>query len=105
MLLDLEVYAKPNLRTSTVVQIKSLSRLYIVPEIGNMRLQDLKPIHLMQLQNKLLNNKTPIFAYNTMRTVRKILNKAFQWDFIRYNPVSKIQLPRVPKGEHPILTP
>jgi integrase len=39
-----------------------------------------------------------------MRTLRKILNKAVEWELITRSPL-KTRIPPAPKGKHPILTP
>jgi integrase len=78
-------------------------RNHIIPEIVNKKLQDLKPIDIVQFQNKLMKNKTASVAHNTMRILRKILNKAIEWEYISSNPI-KGKLPPAPKTEHPVLT-
>ena len=57
----------------------------------------------MQFQNIIVKTKSRAVAHNTLRTLRKILNKAVEWEFLPYNPL-KGKLPPVPKNEHSVLT-
>ncbi len=101
----LKEYAMSSMRKPSRINVESIARNNIVPHIGDIMLQDLRPFHIEQLKNKLLKEKTQYTAYNVLVTLRKILNKAVKWDFIQVNPVSKIDLPKRPKTEHPILSP
>jgi len=98
-------YAKTNLRKGTTKNHESILRLYIIPNIGDIKLQELRPLHIQQLQNTLLKSKSPYYVFNMMRLLRQVLNTAVKWDVIPHNPSLKIDLPRVPKKEYTILTP
>ena len=54
-------YAKPNLRKGTTKNHESILRLYIIPNIGDIKLQEIRPLHIQQLQNTLLKSS---FAWN-----------------------------------------
>ena len=69
---------------------------------GNYRI--LKTSQLVTFKNVIVRDKSPNIAYDTMRTLRKILNRAVEWDFLAVNPL-KTRLPGEPKSEHPILDP
>ncbi len=100
----LKEYEIPNNRKSTAIKTEGICRNHIMPELGTMRLRDIKPFHLVRFKNNLMKNKTESVAYNTMRTLRKILNKAVEWEFLVYSPL-KAKLPPAPENEHSILTP
>ncbi len=100
----LKEYEVPNNRSTTAIKTEGVCRNHIIPELGNMRLRDIKPFHLVQFKNHLMKNKTESVAYNTMRTLRKILNVAVEWEFLVYSPL-KTKLPPAPDTEHSILTP
>ena len=100
----LKEYEIPNNRRSTAIKSEGMCRNYIVPELGSMKLKDIKPFHLVRFKNKMVQNNTQSVAYNTMRTLRKILNIAVEWEFLVYSPL-KTQLPPGPDTEHPVLTP
>ena len=96
-------YAKPNLRKGTTKNHESILRLYIIPKIGDIKLQELRPLHIQHLQNTLLKIKSPYYVFNMMRLLRQVLNIAVKWDIIPYNPSLKIDLPKVPKKDYTIL--
>ena len=100
----LKEYEIPNNRRSTAIKSEGMCRNHIIPELGHMRLRDIKPFHLVQFKNKLVKNTTTSVAFNTMRTLRKILNMAVEWEFLVYSPL-KTRLPPAPDTEHSILTP
>lgn len=99
----LKEYAKPRNRSSTLKKTDGICRNHIIPNLGNMKMQDIKPFHIVQFQKYMIENKTTSVAYNTMRTLRKLLNRAVKWEFIPYSPI-KETLPPAPDNEHPILT-
>lgn len=95
----------PNLRENTLSQIEAHSRLYIAPELGHIKLSNLKVIDIQRLQNKLLQEKKPHYVHNIMCVLRRILNQAVEWEFIVANPATKIPLPKYERKEYEILTP
>jgi len=90
-------------RSSTIAKDEGIFENHILSVLGKMKLEDIKTYHLVQFQNSLIKNKTQSVAHNTMRTLRKILNKAVEWDFLTYSPL-KGNLPPAPDTEHPVLT-
>jgi integrase len=97
-------HALPHLRKTTVVQTDSISRLYIIPELGGIRLRDLQKKHFISLNAKLYREKTSSVSYQTMRTIKKILNIAVEWDYLPYNPLPK-KLIKIPeRRDHHILS-
>jgi integrase len=93
------------LRAGIVKNNESMLRLYIMPNIGNIKVQELKPFHIQRLQNKLLKDKSLVYVFNIMRLLRQVLNIAVKWEVIPHNPAERIDLPRVGKKEYRILTP
>ncbi len=104
IILYLTEYEMPGNRTSTAAMAEGICRNHIVPELGNMKLRDIKPFHLVQFKNHLLKYKSESVAYNTMRTLRKMLNLAVEWEYVVYSPL-KTKLPPEPSTEHSVLTP
>jgi integrase len=96
-------HEKTHNRLSTFIKAESISRLHIVPELGHRKLQDLKTEDLIRFQNMLVRYKTPSVTHNTMRIMRRILNKAVEWGYIPYSPL-KSSIPPPPKKEHPTLS-
>ncbi len=100
----LEEYELLNCRKSTAQKTEGILRLHILPEIGDMRLRDIRPYQLVELKNKVMREKTPAVANNTMRILRKVLNKAVEWEYLQYSPL-KTKMPPAPDTEHSVLTP
>jgi integrase len=98
-------YAGPSLRVGTLKNNESMLRLYIIPHLGHLHIQDVRPLHIQQLQNRLLRDKSPVYVFNIMRLFRQVLNIAVKWDVVPSNPSLKIDLPRVKKSEYTILPP
>ncbi|KKM63689.1 hypothetical protein LCGC14_1508950 [marine sediment metagenome] len=80
-------------------------RLYILPFIGNVKIQDLKPFHILTLQKKLLEKTTVNNTRKIMTTLRTVLNKAIKWDVITVNPALKVDLPEYEETDMTILNP
>ena len=95
----------PNLSKNTLTMIEAASRLYITPELGHIKLQNIKVIDVQRLQNKLLEKKNPHYVHSIMCNLRTVLNKAIEWSVITSNPALKVPLPRYEKIEYQILTP
>ena len=95
----------PNITSNTLASIEVASRLYIVPELGHIKLQNLKVIDIQRLQNKLFENKSPQYVHHIMCILRSMLNKAIEWNLLSENPALKVPLPRYEKKEFEIFTP
>ncbi len=100
----LEDYAS-GLSPGTFEIRESNLRLYILPVIGNIKIQDLKPLHILTLQKKLLEKTTVNNTRKIMTSLRTILNKAIKWDVIAVNPALKVDLPEHEETEMKILNP
>ena len=100
----LEDYAS-GLSSATFLIREGNLRLYILPVIGNVKVQDLKPFHILTLQKKLLEKTTVVNTRKIMTTLRTILNKAIRWDVISVNPATKVDLPEHEETNMVILNP
>ncbi len=94
----------PGNRSTTLKKTRGICNKHIIPVLGDQKLSDLENFQLVMFKNTIVRNKTPSVAYDTMRTLKKVLNKAVEWDFLAVNPL-KTKLPGEPKTEHPILEP
>lgn len=102
-------YAETNLEATTLTRYLELLEFNIYPTIGNLRLDQIKPLHLLNLYSDLAKDgarrdgKTGGYADKTIqhihRLIRSILEKAVQWQMIAINPASRIQPPKVTKRE------
>jgi len=100
----LKEYEIPNNRKTTAIKTEGICRNHIIPALGDKKLREIRHFHIVQFKNQLVKNKTESVAFNTMRTLRKILNKAVEWEFLDYSPL-KTKLPSSPNIEHSVLPP
>lgn len=107
----LENYAKPNLAPKTIYEYERLLELRILPTLGHMKLNKIKPVHIMDFYKELLSedrkdgkkgkiSNSTIMHYH--RLLRKMFNDAVKWQLINDNPVNRVDPPKVskPKAEY-----
>ncbi len=104
----LKEYARPNLTPKTVYRYESLLRR-IYAEFGHLKLEQVKPIHLMAFYRKLgsdgarIDGKNEGLASKTVDHHHKLLSKIFKdaihWQLIPYSPVDRIKPPKVTKKD------
>ncbi len=95
-------YLKTSVRKNTRINTESKVRRYVIPLLGSIRLRDLKTYHVVQFNNTMLKSTTPVTARNAMVTLKKILRKAVEWEYIDHSPF-KSKIPCVPPREFPVL--
>jgi integrase len=107
----LKDYAEANLAPKTYHRYKEILDSRIIPELGYARMDQIKPLHIVQFENSLrkdgvrkdgkrggLSEKT-IMQHHRILSI--IFNTAVQWDIIRENPVKRVTPPKVKKKEIP----
>lgn len=107
----LKDYAEPNLAPKTYQRYKEILDSRIIPALGYARLDQIKPLHIVQFENSLrqdgvrkdgkkggLSEKT-IMQHHRILSI--IFNTAVQWDILKENPVKKVTPPKVKKKEIP----
>ncbi|MES0334775.1 MAG: tyrosine-type recombinase/integrase [Candidatus Magnetobacterium sp. LHC-1] len=87
-----DLHCKPNLTYNTCVAYGKAINNHINPNIGNVSLSKLKPMHIQSMYQKLGDKK------ETARYIHKILHKAFKqavlWQMIRSNPLDAVECPK-----------
>ncbi len=105
------VYGINNWAISTYNSKKGLMYNYIIPLIGDVKLDDITPrfmdrfyLSLSTVKSKIVNNKKPKSEFLTAHTIREIhkflrsaFNQAVKWEIMSKNPVLNATLP---KEEH-----
>ena len=92
------------LRPKTIASYKSELKNHILPELGYLKLADIRPMHLVKFYSK-LRRKTYIKGKDVAplsdRTIEyqhqilsSILGKAVEWQIIKENPCSSVSPPR-----------
>ncbi|MBT2680011.1 site-specific integrase [Bacillus sp. ISL-35] len=96
-----EKYASRELAETTLANYLSHIRNHILPAIGHMRLDQVKPLHIINMLNdmkrkdaddKPLSERT---KQDTYLTIRNIFERAVEWQIIKDNPVKNVKKPRI----------
>lgn len=104
----LKDYAEPNVRGNTLYGYRCNLNAYILPRFKDYKLNEIKPYDLEKFYNELRETPTKLTA-NLPKEKQKMLSSttilkqhrqislmystAIKWDFIDYNPCTKIQKP------------
>ena len=114
----ISVYGVSSWAMSTYQSKKGLMYNYIIPLIGEVKLDDVTPRmmdnfykNLLTVKSKVTNNKNPKSEYLTPRTVNSIhkllrsaFNQAVKWELIPRNPVANATLPKAEYQKREIWT-
>lgn len=105
-------YAEKELSPTTVRSGKVDLKNYILPELANVYLDKISVLTVQRIVNSLKekyslrpdkNGNKVKLSLSTINNIycllRKILNKALEWDYIEKNPVLKVKAPGVSKEE------
>lgn len=89
-----ETYKKKYLREQTQELYMTIIKKLIVPRIGQMKIKEIKPMHMQELINQLKGNN---YATSTLYKVKNIINPAFKVaainKLIKENPFQNVQMP------------
>lgn len=100
----LKVYKQKSVRPSTFERMAQLTRVHIMPEIGPVQIQKIKPYNLQKFYNDLSKKLKPA----TIKKIHDILHAAFSQayknELISSNPATKVVLPILDKHEIQIFT-
>jgi len=82
-----------------------VTRLHVIPLLGDMKLKDLTPNHLRRLyREKLDSGLSPRSVNHIHCTLNKALNEAVRWRIIPVNVCGLVNPPRCPDEEMKVLT-
>jgi site-specific recombinase XerC len=91
----LDSIVRPNARPSTHAQYRSLMANHVVPMLGGMRLTQLQPIHLIQLQRHLEDKgASPRMRHAVHTHLHRALQQAVKLQLIPFNPSAAVDPPR-----------
>ncbi|MBQ1969827.1 MAG: site-specific integrase [Paludibacteraceae bacterium] len=94
-----------NIEESTRANYEKHIRLYIMPELGHVRMQDLRYTHCQEWVRRLsggIGRKKPLSAksiHNAAGVLTKALADAVRGELIATNPASNLELPRIEKTD------
>lgn len=96
----LEIYCKGRVKPLTCSSYEGIIRNHILPEIGEMKLQAVKGIHIQRLYSAVLEKG---LSPKSVKNVSAVLHKAFQnavkLGYLTINPCDGAELPKVTKAE------
>jgi integrase len=102
----LETAAKPRLRDNTYKEYEGLIERYVKPQLGAMRLSDMRPLDIQNfytgLSEKKLSPRTVRFTHSVLTSAFK---QAVRWRMLAQNPCNSVDLPRKAGAEMQALTP
>jgi integrase len=90
-----EMYA-PRAAESSVYGFKNIINRYIAPEMGNIKLQKLKPMAIQKYYNSLMNEKglSPNTVHKHHDVLNAALNAAVKQEYLHRNPMSGVERPK-----------
>ena len=101
----LNQYKKNNLKPTTFDQYESVIRVHLKPNLGNLKIVDLKPEHLQNLYNDLIEQGLSARTVKVINTIlHASLKKALKSGMIYRNVCEAVELPKGPKREQRVLT-
>jgi integrase len=96
-------WASSNVSQKSLERYRQLLALYIKPNIGSMRIQKLRPVHLNDLYGKLLRTGgkdgrplSPRTVGHVHRVLHRLLSHATTWGVTTQNVAGAVSPPRVP---------
>lgn len=99
-----------NVGRKTAERWAELIRIHVVPNIGTMPIQKLRPVHLNELYAKLLRSEeneeglAPRTVGHVHRAIHRALGHAAQWGVTASNVATSVSPPRIASTELEILT-
>lgn len=105
----LEEYAKNNVAETTYARYEGDVRRHIKPELGDIPLQKLSPMHVQTFLNDQLENGnqrngedsslSPATVRSYYNELQSALNTAVKWGLLKTNPLEAVQPPRQQRKE------
>ena len=93
-------YVEHNVERSTAKRYDEFIAIHIVPELGNIKLQKLRPVELQNLYTKMVKKGlSTTTALKVHRFLHLALRYAIMWGYIRYNPCDGVKAPSLAKTE------
>ena len=100
-------YAESNVASRTFEKYESQVRNHLIPILGNLRLRDLKPTHILAALERWrtqgrkygAGGLSPRSCLHNYRVLHSALNQAVKWQLIPRNPANSVDAPRVKREE------
>ncbi len=86
---------RPDLAAPTTVSYEAVLRLHVLPVVGQVRLRDLKPLHIEAVKADVVKGGgSQKLALNVFRVINAMLKQAVRWQLLAHNPCEAVQAPR-----------
>lgn len=99
----LETYRAPSVGADMLRDLKSQYRVWIGPNVGNMQLKDIKPIHCQSILNS-MSGKSKTHIVKIKQLLYNMLDAAIDNNLLIDNPAKKLTLPKAEAGTHRPIT-
>lgn len=97
---------KGHVEPRTEYNYREAYRDYIKPYVGAIRLSKRSPVHVQQMQSRLIERGLSArTVYLARRILSRALRKAVQWRMLAENPVGFTDAPRMKKSKQRALSP
>jgi integrase len=82
-------------RERTVFQYRKIAENYILPHLGKMRLQDIRPVHIQRLYSAIKGGGTGARALQLVHAaLHNVLDQAVREGALSHNPANSVERPR-----------
>jgi integrase len=100
-------YVEPRLRRKTRIDYAAMLRNHILPELGDLRLEEITPGVIDRYVGRKVREGrlSPKTINNHLRLLHVMLERAVKWRLLKVNPAGAVDKLRVPEGETETLTP
>ena len=104
----LDKYASTQMAATTYERSKGILDSFVVPQIGHLRLTEIKPLHIQQIYDdltengKMINGEKHFYSSSTLLRIHNVistsLTQAVYWQLINDNPCKRLRPPKVEKN-------
>lgn len=93
-------YAKPNLTPRSYERYESITRVHLIPSLGNITLAQLRPEHLQKHYTAMLNKGlSPLTVRYHHTVIHKALATALRWGIVARNVADGVDAPRCRRSD------
>jgi integrase len=95
---------KMNLKESSYRLYERFTHTYIIPRLGNVKLEKLKPAHIQTLYSSMAETLKPTTIHKVHKILKASLDQAVKFGYIKQNPALYVEKPKETKAEIQVWT-
>lgn len=99
-----DAYKRESISAIAYRDYRTRHRLYVSPQIGQMKMQDVRPIHIQNIVNS-LKGKSLHYCVKVATQLKAMFSQAVEDDVVRKNPARSVTLPAAKNGTNRSITP